>query len=486
MAITLYTSRVILDALGVDDFGVYNVVGGLSFSFIFFSSALTNATQRFLNFEHGAGHTEKLNNIFNLSLLIYSSIALVVVVIGVTAGTWFVKNKLLIPEGTIPAACIVLYMTLLSLLFSFIGSVYESILISHENMKIYAYLGIIDAVGKLIVAYLITQLNTDRLIVYSIILALIQIFPKLYLIYYCRQRYTETQIRYYWDSNLFREMFAFAGWNIYGTGVWMINQQGINIVLNMFFGPAVNAARGVASQVTNAINNFCVNFFTAVRPQIIKTYAAREMDKFTGLIYNSSKFSVYLLWLLCLPVFLRIDYILSLWLKEVPADTALFIKWVIVYMIFDTLNNPLWSAIQAVGNLKKTILYGSSYYLLAFPLSYLALRIGSPAWIVYPILSFVRATYLIIVFKILAEYVPLTGHLYFQRVILPITLVIAISFAVAFFINPLFPETFMSLVFITIISCFLTVIIIFTFGINQSERQIIFSKIKDVIKKHKG
>lgn len=478
MGVTLYTSRVVLQALGVVDYGIYNVVGGLSSTFVFFSSALSNATQRFLNYEHGKGRTDKLNNIFNLSLLVYCSIAVVIILIGVLFGTWFVDNKLIIPDSSLPAARVVLYMTLLSLLFSFVGSVYESVLISRENMKIYAYIGIIDAVGRLICAYLITIIPNNKLSIYAILLAIVHVLPKLLLIIYCVSQYSETKIKYYWDKKLFKEMFTFAGWNIYGTGVWMANQQGINIILNIFFGPIVNAARGIATQVTTAVTNVGVNFFTAVRPQLIKSYASEDINSFINLIYKSSKYSVFLLLYICLPFFLKTEYILSLWLKDVPDYTVIFTKWVLVFVLIDSLNNPLWCAIQAIGDLKKTILFGSSFYLLAFPVSYLSLRYGAPSWIVYPILIFFRIIYLIIVFKILRLYIPISSTIYAKKVLFPTINVIIISYIISYLLSLFEPTSIIYLCILLTTTTAVISIFIFILGFSSDERRYLTSKFK--------
>ncbi len=485
MGVTLYTSRVVLEALGVVDFGIYNVVGGLSATFVFFSSALTNATQRFLNYEHGRGRKDKLNNIFNLSLVVYCSIAVFIVAIGFIFGTWFVKNKLSIPPASLDSACVVLYMTLFSLLFSFIGSVYESVLISRENMKIYAYLGIVDAVGRLGCAYVVSIIPDYRLSVYAVLLAVVHIFPKILLIIFCVVKYEETRIKYYWNKGLFIEMFAFAGWNIYGTGVWMINQQGINIILNLFFGPVVNAARGIATQVTTAVTNIGLNFFTAVRPQIIKSYASDDIDNYVNLIFKSSKYSVFLLTFICLPFFLKTEYILSIWLKYVPEYTVTFTKWVLIFVLVDSLNNPLWCAIQAVGKLKKTILYGSTYYLLAFPLSYVALSYGAPSWVVYPIIVFFRATYVIIVFRILKTFVNLDTSEYIKTVVFPIVCVTSVSYILTQAFNLLLADSFINLIILLLASTVSLSLSIFFLGVSPSERHFITSRIVALLHKNK-
>lgn len=485
MGISIFTVRIILENLGVIDYGIYNVIGGLSASFIFFQSALTNATQRFLNFNIGNNNTKELGHIFNISLEVYAFIAILVLIVGVSFGTVFVSNKLSIPIAKHQAAIVVLYTTVFTFACSFVASVYEAVLISHENMKIYAYIGLFDAVSKIIVAYLIVIIPSNKLIIYAIFLAISSLIPKIVMMFYCRSHYNETKVEPYWNKDLFKSIFSFSGWNIYGTGVWMINQQGIAILLNIYFGPVVNAAQGIASQVTSIVNNFVTNFFTAVRPQIVKTYAAGEYNAFRNLIAFSSRFSSYLVWIFFLPIYLRIDYILSLWLKDVPEYTSIFIKWVLLFMLVDVLNGPLWSAIQAVGKLRKTILYGSSFFLLAFPISYLFLRLNFQAWIVYPILIVVRVIYLIIVFRILNNYISISGNIYFKTVIRPLSTVILITYGIMYPINHLFPENFISLVLISVISLVISMSTMLIFGLNKEEKNIIISKVKYVIIKNK-
>lgn len=485
MGISIFTVRIVLENLGVIDYGIYNVVGGLSTSFIFFQSALTNATQRFLNFSIGQNNRKELGQIFNLSLEIYTGIALFVLLIGGIIGPWFISNKLSIPDNQIKSALVVLYSTLFTLICSFIASVYEAVLISRENMKIYAYIGLFDAIAKIIVAYIIVVIPFNKLITYSVLLAIFSIIPKIAMILYCSKKYSETAIFPYWNKNLFKELFSFSGWNIYGTGVWMANQQGINILLNIYFGPIVNAAQGIASQVTTVVNNFVTNFFTAIRPQIVKTYAAGELNSFLNLITLSSRFSTFLVWIFFLPIYLRINYILSLWLKEVPEYTPIFIKWVLAFMLVDVLNNPIWSATQAVGKIKRTILYGSSFFLLAFPISYIFLKLNYPAWIVYPILTIVRAIYLIIVFKILKSYISISGKNYIKSVIIPLIAVITVSLLIMIPINNLFPENLLSLILISFTSIIVNALTIYTLGLNITERNIVTKRLRNGLNKTK-
>lgn len=477
MAVTLYTSRIILHTLGVEDFGIYNLVGGVASSFIFFSSSLSNATQRYLNFELGSGDISKVRNIFNMSLLINSILALIVFIVAELIGVWLIDNKLVIPEERIFAASCVFHTTMLSLLLTFIGSVFDSVLIARENMKVYAYIGIIEAITKLLIAYCIVLSSFDKLILYSLLMFGLIFLIKAATAIYCFRHYQECKLQYYWNPMLFKEMFGFIGWNGFGTAVWMINEQGMNILMNLFFGPIVNAARAVATQVNSAINNFSNNFFTAVRPQIVKCYAAGDYNYFIKLIFASSRYSFYLIWLLCLPVIMRSDYILNLWLKDVPDYSVEFVRWILIYSSVNVLTNPIWSAIQAIGKLKRYIIIGSTVFLMAFPISYILLKLGYSPVISFQVLTVVRIAYLFVTIKILRDYINFSLKQYLSIVLLPITSVGILSFICTSFANGLFEQNFISLILISGVSILITLIFILLLGVTAEERLFVRNKI---------
>lgn len=478
MGVALYTSRVVLEALGVTDYGVYNVVGGLTSMFTFFSSALTNATQRFLNFALGSDDGLKVRQIFNLSLLVYAVAGIAIVAIAIPVGRWFIANELVIPPDKLHAANVILLTVLASLLFTLVGSVYESVLIARENMKIYAYIGIFDVVVKLLIAFSIMMLGSGRLIAYAIMISVATLVQKIVMMIYCRRRYPETRLLRYWNGTAFRELFGFAGWNIYGCAVWMLNEQGVNILLNMFFGPVVNAARGLALQVNSAVNQFSSSFYTAVRPQVIKSYASRQYDEFHQLLYRSGRFSYYLMWFLCVPLMLRPSFILNLWLKEVPEYTAPFLVLVLVYSLINTFNNPLWTAIQAVGKLRKTSIYGSTFYLIAFPCCYLALKMGMSAVSVFYITIIVRFFYLIIAAWILGEYTDVNVKTLMRLIIWPSALISAVSLAVLLPLNAFVADDFVGFLCMGLASVIVNGIVIFSLGMSRGERAFIISKFK--------
>lgn len=477
MVVALFTSRVVLSALGIEDFGIYNVVGGISSAFLFFSAALSTSTQRYLNFELGKNNLIGVNQVFNLSLLIYSVIAIAVLIIGLTFGRWFVEYKLVIPESQRDNALIVLYCTVISLSSIFVFSVYESVLIARENMKLYAYIGIIDVILKLCVAYIIV-LVPNRIVFYSLLMVFVQIIPKLIMVFYCINKYPEIEHKFYFNHKLFKDIFGFTGWNIYGSAIWMINGQGINILLNLFFGPIVNAANGIAQQVNSAITNFGNNFFTAVRPQIVKRYSSGELDSLLTLIFSSTRFSIYLLWMLSLPIIVRASQILHIWLVQVPEYTNIFVKWVLIYSIINSLNNPIWTALMATGKIKRTVIIGSNLFLLSFPLSYLALKFGSSPIIVFPILSLGRILFLITAFLFLRREIDLSILKYLRLVIIPIIMVCSISYLCSYFITHIFQYNIIGLIIFCFLSVISTSIIIFFIGITRTERFFVINIVK--------
>ena len=483
MVVSLFTSRVVLAALGVDDYGVYNVVGGLSSALIFFSSTLTVSTQRFLNYELGKGNSKRVKDIFNTCLLLFIAIAVAVLIIGATAGQWLVTNKLVIPEHQRGAALVVLYCTIISLGSTFIFSVYESVLIERENMKIYAYIGIVDAFAKLAIAYLMVVVS-NKLIMYAVLMMVVQILPKLCMAIYCTRKYEEVSHEWIWSKDLFKELTGFTGWNLYGATVWMVNGQGINILLNMFFGPVVNAANGIAAQVNNAVNNFSANFFTAVRPQIVKRYAADEHDSLISLVYASSRFSFYMLWCISLPLILRCDYVLGVWLKEVPEYASQFVQWVLIYSIVNSFNNPVWTAMTATGHLRRSVIVGSNLFLLAFPASYIALKLGASPESVYPILSLGRFAFLLVTLHNISKFINLSISKYFRHVFAPVCYVICITTAVCALFSDFLPNNFLGLIAFCLISLAVNAVTIFTTGITSGERQIIKRKVNLILHRH--
>ena len=359
MFITLFTSRVILDKLGIEDFGINNVVGGLAMMFTFFSSSLTNATQRFLNIELGIKNSLGANRVFNQHLIIYVIIICIVILLAETIGLWIVINKLVIPSERLSAALWVYQFTIISLAITLIGIVFNSMIIAHEDMKIYSYVGILDGILKLVIAYAICVLPFDRLITYSFLLLTVTLLVQGSYAYYCFKNYKECKLHFIWNKKSIKDTFSFISWNVVGTAIYATKDQGTNLLLNIYFGPTVNAARAIAYQVSSAVSSFGVNFYTSVRPQIVKSYSNGNVDYLNKLFFKSSKYSIFLMWIVILPVILCIDTLLELWLVEVPFQTNIFIVWVLADSMLALLTNPTWSIALATGKLKKYTLIGN-------------------------------------------------------------------------------------------------------------------------------
>ena len=481
MAISLFTSRVVLDKLGIEDFGIYNVVGGLASMFVFFQSSLANATQRFLNIELGLNNIKGAKEVLSQHFILYALIAIVILLAGETIGLWFVCNKLTIPPDRFTAAIWVYQFTLISLCITLIGIVFNSEIIAHEDMSVYSYVGIFEGCARLGIAYAINMTPFDKLIMYSFLMFIVSIIVQSIYFIYSHKRYMESRIHMIWDKTLLRKTTSILGWNTTGTMVYAINDSGVNILLNMFFGPTVNAARGISFQVNSALNNFTSNFLAAVHPQIVKSYAQGDRQYLLKLFYNSSKYSFLLLWTLCIPITLCINPILHLWLKETPEYTNIFTIWILAYSLINVLNNPIWSIALAVGNLKKYIGIGSGIFLLVFPIAYIALLLGFSPVSVYVVLFIVRFCYLIVVLQIIKSYINLSYLDYIQLVVLPLLKVSIVSFTINYALHSLFPDNLLSMFIFIILSLIITAGTIWFLGISSNEKDYVKSIIKNKV-----
>ena len=325
MVVSLYTSRVVLNALGVEDFGIYNVVGGVVAMFTVISGSLSAAISRFITFELGKGDGEGLKNTFSAAVTIQLLLSLVIVLLIESVGVWFLNAKMTIPADRLAAANWVLQFSIVTFVINLVSVPYNATIIAHERMSAFAYISIFEAVGKLAVAFLITVSPIDRLVFYAVLMCAVAVSVRLMYGRYCKRHFTECTYRFRWDKELLRRMSGFAGWNFIGAASAVLRDQGGNIVINLFAGPAVNAARGISVQVNNAVTGFVQNFMTALNPQITKSYASGDRDYMMTLIYQGARLSFYMLLLLSLPVLVNTHYILGLWLKTVPGHTVLFV-----------------------------------------------------------------------------------------------------------------------------------------------------------------
>lgn len=374
--VTLYTSRIILSTLGVEDFGLYNVVGGIVTMFAFLSGSLGTATSRFITFELGRGNFIRLNNIFNVALIVHIFIAFIIVVLAETVGLWFFYEKMSIPEPRLYAALWVYQISIITIIFTLTQVPYNAVIIAHENMKVYAYVGIVEVIVKLGIVYMIAISPIDKLIFYALLLFLLQVGITLYYCYYCVGNYPESHLKICRNKEDYKSIFTYAGSDLIGSIAVMLQGQGLNLLLNVFFGPVVNAARAIAYQVQGAVSQFSNNFMTAVRPQIIKSYAENQIDDMWRLVYQSSVFSYYLMWLICLPICLEADTILTLWLGEYPDHTKTFLVLVIILCLIQTLKTPRVTIFHAMAKVFWSNITVGIVLCMAFPLAYIFLKMG--------------------------------------------------------------------------------------------------------------
>lgn len=377
MLVGLYTSRVVLAALGENDFGIYNVVGGVVAMFTIISGALNSAVQRFITFEMGKGEEAQLDKVYSTAVLIQIILAVLVVALAEPVGLWFIDNKMTIAPSRIPAARMVLHFSLLAFVINLMSVPQMASITAHERMSAYALIGLLDGFLRLGVAFLIVRSPIDRLVSYAALMAGVVLVVRAAYGLYCRLNFPECRFRPVFERPLIREMFSFAGWNFIGVTSGVLREHGGNILVNLFSGPAVNAARGVAVQLNGAVQGFVTNFMTAVNPQITKSYASGENGYMFSLVKKSSKMSFFLLLILALPVMFNAEYVLGLWLEDVPAHSALFVRLFLVFALSESLSNPIITAMLATGDIRNYQLVVGGLQLLNVPVSYLCLKLGA-------------------------------------------------------------------------------------------------------------
>lgn len=486
MLITLYTSRVILEQLGVNDYGIYNVVGGVVATFAVLSSALSSAISRFITYELGKGNSNKLRlkAIFSTSINIQIALSIIILILGEIIGGWFLNNKMTIPAERMWAANWVLHCSLITFCINLISVPYNAIIIAYERMSAFAYISILEVSMKLGICYLLIVSLWDKLVSYSILIVIVSIIIRFVYSCYCRHHFTES--RYIWvkDYKLIKEMSSFAGWNFFTNLAYIFNTQGISILINIFFGVTLNAARGLASQVETAVMQFVNNFTTAINPQITKSYAANEKQQMFSLICRGAKFSYLLLLFFALPLMIETEYILTLWLKNIPEMTVTFVRLTLIGSMVNILGNSCYTACMATGNIKRYVIWVTSAGVLAFPLTWIAYKLGLPAessYIIYIIVyMIVNATRLYIMKGLLAFPI----KMFIQNVIIPVCLTTVLSIILPILIIDYIRPGFLRLVIVCIVS-FISVGFVTTFiGLTKSERKKIMILLTSKLKKY--
>ncbi len=481
MLVSLYTSRVILNTLGVEDFGIYNVVGGFVTMFGFLNSAMASATQRFLAIEIGKGDHEQLRNVFSMSINIHFLIAFIIFILTETVGLWFVNTQLTIPAGRMGAAQWVYQFSILTMIVYMVSVPYNAMIIAHERMNVFAWVSIAEVGLKLFIVFMLQWFGFDKLKFYAVLTFCVSLIIRFIYRFYCNKQFKESKYKFNWEPQLFKRIFNHAGWMLFGTTSNVLSSQGLNILLNIYFGVVVNTARGIAFQLQNAVSAFVDNFMMAVRPQIIKTYAYENFEEMYKLVFRSSKFSFFLLFIIALPVLLLTETILAWWLKNVPEYATIFTRLTIINLFFTTLYPPIATVSQATGNIKYFQLTISIGFTLVFVFTLLFFQIGFPcytAFLIGIIMSFIGLFARLLVLKFQLNF-PIKE--YYRKVLSKIINVIIFSIPIPLFCrliinNPI--NQFFAVCFTSVIT---TISIIWLMGLEKNERQFFKLKINEII-----
>ena len=477
LLISLYTSRVVLDTLGAEDYGIYNVVGGIIVMFGFINNAMSSATSRFITIAIGNNDAELITKVFSSSILIHIIIALIVVLLGETVGLWFFSEKLQIPEIRKEAAMWVYQFAIVSSIIMIISIPYNAVLVAYEKMSALAYISIIDAVLRLMVSFAITVAPWDKLITYSVLLLFVQLLIRIIYGLYCTKNFQLIRYKRVSDKKLCYKMISFASWSLFGCMANVCYTQGLNVLLNIFWGPVVNAARGIAVQVQSVVNNFASNFQTAVNPQIIKYFAQKEMTAMFNLMCTSSKFSFYLLFMISLPIIFTTDILLSWWLKDVPDYTVIFLRLMLVTTLIDSVSNSLMRAADATGKIKKYHIIVGGILILILPISYVCLALGFQPYCVFIVHIIFCTIALVARLRIIKSLIGFPVLDFLHKVIVPIGKVVVFSVILPLVLSFQIYDSVLRFFIIVVACLFSGASSIFLFGLTNNERKRILRRI---------
>lgn len=481
MGVSLFTVRIVLNTLGAEDYGIQNVVGGIVVMLSFFTSTMVSASMRFFAFELGRKDYRRLNQFFNLTIITYLGFGIIVLLIAETVGLWFLKTQLVIPANRMSAAMWVYQFSVASFIFQMFVVPYNSIIIAREKMDIYAYVSIAEAILKLLIVYLLLVLDGDKLKIYSVLLFSVVLIISLFYIIYCTRKYKETKLSLFWDLSMFKELISYSGWSLFGALSGVARGQGINILLNVFFNPIVNAARAIAFQINSAINLFVTNFYQAVRPQITKQYAAGERDEMMKLVFRSSTFSFFLVLIFAMPILIETPYILKLWLNEVPEFTVLFTRLVIITTMIQSLSYSFNTAISATGKIKWYQIIVGGLQVLNLPISYVFLKLNYPPQITMYITIAVAILSQTIRVLFMIKMHNMLISVYLEDVILKVISVTILSWIIPYWINTIMSEGLVRLISVTFASILIFVVIVYFIGITNIERRLLKNFVRQKI-----
>lgn len=479
MLVGLYTTRVVLNVLGVEDYGLYNVIGGIVALFSVLSNALVNTTSRFITVSLAHGNILEARKIFSMAFFIHLIVGVLIVILGETVGLWYLHNKLVIPAGRNIAAEWLYQFTIISAFISTLIIPYNATIIAHENINIYAIIQIIDILLKFGIVIILKFIPTDKLIFYAFLMLMTTIFNFTISFVYCKKKCSEVKYMFFWSWKIFKDILRFIGWAIVGNFSHMFYTQGINLMLNVFCGPAVNAARGIAVQVEGAVRQFANNIQTAINPQIIKSYAVNEMDRMYFLIIASSRLCFYLLFAISLPIFIETEFLLKLWLGNVPDHTVNFVRIILISVLLDTFVNPMFTANLASGKLAiyhgtlSVLMYGFMF------ITYFTIKsthIPESVFLCYLTASIIG--YIMKIF-IMNYQIGLKPKVYTRKMIVPVVMTIIISLIVPLTVHYLLTQGWGDFLITSIVSILSVAITAYLVGITREERKIALNFVRN-------
>ena len=479
MLVSLYTSRVVLQALGVEDYGIYNVVGGVVAMFSMISSSLSSSVSRFLTFELGKGDTDGLKRVFSTSLSIQLVLAGIIVVLAETIGLWFLNTHMTIPANRLYAANWVFHASVLTFVINLLSVPFSASIVSHERMSAFAYIGILDVVLRLLIVLFIAYsgLDFDRLIVYALLLVGVVCIMQAIYWNYCARHFQECQLKLSFDVDYWKEMSSFAGWNFIGCTAGLLKDQGVNILLNLFLGPIINAARGIANTVNNVLSSFAGNFMTALNPQITKSYAAGDYSYMFSLVERGSRFSYYILLLFALPMLFEADFVLTLWLKHYPAHTVNFVRLILLVTMCDILSNTLINLQNATGKIRNYQLAVGGMLLMNFPLSYICLKIGFQPESTLIVALIVAVACLFLRLLVLRKMVGLSMKRYLHKVSGNVICVTLAAVVLPTLLYLQMADGIVRFLLMCVLTTLCSALAIYFIGCNRNERNFIKSRI---------
>lgn len=482
MAVSLYTSRVVLQTLGIQDYGIYNVVGGIVAMVGIFNTSMASSIQRYLSFEIGKGDRYYLRKVFNVCFFIYVFLSVIFLLVAETIGLWFLNTQLVIPDDRIAAANWIYQFSIFSVINSLLSNPFNATIIAHEKMNAFAFISILEALLKLAIVFVLLVIPYDRLIIYGFLVMLISFLVTMIYRSYCLKHFPESHLKWYGDKTLFKELLSYSGWNLFGSAANVAKGQGLNILLNMFFNPSVNAARGIAYQVNTAVSSFFSNFYTAVRPQITKYYAQDNREEMLKLVFRSSKFAFFLIFILSLPIIIEAPYIINLWLGQLPELVVPFVRIILVITAIDAMANPIMTVAHATGKIALYQMSVGTMTILNIPISYVFLKLGFSPIVVFIVSLIISVICMFMRLAIVYRLIRFPVAKYIKEVYGSALVVTIIAPIIPVLLHIFCSQSLLSVILVCITSVLISCLSIYILALSKQERSSVLNLINHSIK----